>query len=346
MARLAAAARMGYYPTPETLTPIIARYLKRQKPGPIRIFDPCAGEGIALKTIAEHLDAEAYGIELDRKRGRQAKKKFTKCLITDNQSVIASRGFASLLFLNPPYDWSAKETALEKSERYERTFLRDTIKYLMPRGILVYLIPLSRLDSTIARMLAYRFEKIRIYKFPEDLFQQFRQIILFAALKTAPAIDEIVCEFLASAGESREDIAFLPPEPEIVYEVPCSPKLNHFIFRTTEIDLQELEAEVAQYGLDGELKEMLTPLSMAEKITSIMPLRHGHLAQLIACGFINGVVFDKNHRNPLVVKGVTKKIVEPRVEIEGDREKHIETDRIVITINAFTETGDLITIQS
>lgn len=346
MARLAAAARIGYYPTPETLTPIIVRFLRRQRPGPMRVFDPCAGEGTALKTIAEYLEAEAYGVELDRKRGRLAKRKLTKCLVSDYQSVIATRGFASLIFLNPPYDWAAKEAELERSERYERTFLRDTIKYLMPRGILVYLIPLSRLDNTIARMLAYRFEEIRLDKFPEDLFQQFKQIVLFGVLKTTPCMDDGVCEFLASAGEGKRDIAFLPTEPDFIYEVPCAPKLNHFIFRTTEIDLQELEAEVAQYGLDGELREMLTPLSLAEKITSIMPLRHGHLAQLIACGFINGVVFDKNHRNPLVVKGVTKKIVESRVEIEADHEKHIETDRIVITINAFTKAGDLITIQS
>ena len=31
--RLAAQAKMGYYPTPEQVTPIIARYLKRQRDG-------------------------------------------------------------------------------------------------------------------------------------------------------------------------------------------------------------------------------------------------------------------------------------------------------------------------
>ena len=65
-----------------------------------------------------------------------------------------------------------------------------------------------------------------------------------------------------------------------------------------------------------------------------MPLRHGHLAQLIACGSIKGVVFDKDQKNPLIVKGITKKTVDYRIEKEGDTEKQIETDRIVITINA------------
>ena len=61
-------------PHPEALTPIIARYLKPKGQGTIRIFDPCAGEGTALKTIGDHLQAETYGIEIDKKRGRKLRK--------------------------------------------------------------------------------------------------------------------------------------------------------------------------------------------------------------------------------------------------------------------------------
>jgi len=75
-----------------------------------------------------------------------------------------------------------------------------------------------------------------------------------------------------------------------------------------------------------------------------MPLRHGHLAQLLACGMMNGVVFDKEGCNPLLVKGITKKVVDTRREYEDGKERIIETDRIVITINAINENGELITI--
>ena len=75
MARLESMAKMGYYPTPQELIPTIARHLKPKDQGLIRIIDPCAGEGTALKTIGEHLQAETYGIEIDKKRGREAQKK-------------------------------------------------------------------------------------------------------------------------------------------------------------------------------------------------------------------------------------------------------------------------------
>jgi hypothetical protein len=89
---------------------------------------------------------------------------------------------------------------------------------------------------------------------------------------------------------------------------------------------------------------MVSPLSLSERIKPIMPLRHGHLAQLLACGMINGVVVDKEGGNPLLVKGITKKVVDIRREHEDGKERVIETDRIVITINAINEKGDLITI--
>ena len=136
MARLEAMAKMGYYPTPEELTPTISKYLKLKGPGIIRILDPCAGEGTALKIIGEHLRAETYGIEIDRKRGKLAQHNLTKCLITDYNATQIIPKFASLLWLNPPYDWAVRGNDLERSERYERTFLKDTVKYLISGGIL------------------------------------------------------------------------------------------------------------------------------------------------------------------------------------------------------------------
>jgi len=345
MARLESMAKMGYYPTPEALTPIIARYLKSKDQGISRIFDPCAGEGTALRAIGDHLGAETYGIEIDKKRGKAAQQKLTRCLSTDYQRAQITPRFANLLWLNPPYDWAAKKDELETSERYERTFLRDTIKYLTPGGVLVYLIPLKRLDRTIAKMLSYRFEKIRVYRFPEELYQRFKQIVLLGTLKKTPSTDENAYELLKDAGNGKIEIPYLPEVPDNIYEVPPSPPLKKFLFRTLEINPQELEEEIVQYGLNEEIERMNTIHSLSEKMTSIMPLRHGHLAQLIACGFIKGVVFDKDQKNPLLVKGRTKKAVDYRIEKEGNTEKHIETDRLVITINAINQQGEILTIQ-
>ena len=343
--RLEAQAKMGYYPTPETVTPTIAQYLKRKRDGLIRILDPCAGEGTAVRIIGDHLKAETYGIEIDLERGKRAQENLTKCLVTDYQNTRISHGSFSLLWLNPPYDWDTRESEIERSERYERIFLRDCIPYLSPGGILVYLIPQGRLDGHIARMLSYRFKQTSVFRFPEEEYRAFKQLVILAVLKKKPDRDDRLCEYLKNCGQLKAVVPYLPQRPPHVYEVPISPTRINFAFRSKEIDPEELREEILKYGLFDQLKEMTTPLRMAEKIKPVMPLRHGHLAQILACGLMNGIVWDTDKRNPLLVKGVTKKEVKHSVEIQGDVEKHIETDQIKIVIHAFNRHGDMLTIE-
>jgi len=336
---------MGFYPTPDNVTSIIARYLRRQRDGLIRILDPCAGEGTAIKAIGEHLKAETYGIELDLERGARAKELLTKCIVTDYQNTRISHSAFSLLWLNPPYDWGARNSELEKSERYERTFLRDCIPYLSSRGILVYLIPQRRLDGHIARMLSYRFSDIAIYRFPEEEYRAFRQLVIFGILKKKPEKDETVAEYLKKCGELKALVPHLTPNPSRIYDVPLSPVRAGFVFRSKDIDPEELSQEMLEHGAFPKLKELTTPLRMVEKIKPIMPLRHGHLAQILACGLMNGVVWDKDKKNPLLVKGITKKEVKHSVEIDGDLERHIDRDQIKILIRAYNRKGELLTLE-
>ena len=343
--RLAAQAKMGYYPTPENVTPIIAKYLKRKREGLIRILDPCAGMGTAVKNIGEDLNAETYGIEVDLNRGNQAKEVLTRCLVTDYQNTRISHGAFSFLWLNPPYDWAARDSDIEKSERYERTFLRDCIYYLRPQGVLVYLIPQKRLDGQIARMLSYRFEEISVYRFPEEAYKAYRQLVIFGVLKGKPEKDDPRAEYLRNCGNQAFAIPYLPVDPPQIYEIPLSPFKPDFVFRSNQIDPKELDEEIHRHGLFDQLRAMTTPLRMCEKIRPIMPLRYGHLAQILACGLMNGIVWDKDKKNPLLIKGITKKEVKRAVEIDGDCEKHIETDVIKITIQAFNREGELLTIE-
>lgn len=342
--RLAAQAKMGYYPTPEEITPIIARHLKARA-GRIRILDPCAGTGAALKQISDSLQAETYGIEVDLERGNQAKNILTKCLVTDYQNTRIGHGAFSLLWLNPPYDWAARRSDIERSERYERTFLRDCTPYLCPGGVLVYLIPQKRLDSLIARMLSYRFEEITVYRFPDEAYKSYRQLAIFGILKRKPSSDDAVAEHLKNCCVQGLSVPVLSVDPPRVYEVPPSPLKSDLLFRSNQIDPTDLYEEIQRHGLFGQLRTITTPQRLCETIKPIMPLRHGHLAQILACGLMNGPVWDRERRNPLIIKGITKKEVKKSVEIEGDCEKHIETDVIKITIRAFNREGELLTIE-
>jgi len=343
--RLMAQAKCGYYPTPESITPMIARHLTRSEEGPIRILDPCAGEGTALALLGGSLNAETYGIEIDRQRGEKAKQVLTKCLVTDYQDTRISHQAFSLLFLNPPYDWAARDDQIETSERYELTFLRDCLKYLCPSGLLVYLIPQRRLDNRIAKILAHRFEDLGVFRFPEDEYLAFKQVVIFGRLKAKAETDPDVAEFLVKVGRGEAIVPYLEAESTRTYLVPHSPAKGRFIFQGRDIDPQELAREIERYGLCDRFKELTRPLEASQRIRPIMPLRHGHLAQILACGLMNGIVRDRDEGNPLLVKGRTRKETETRVEVHEEVEKHIATDRIKVVINAWNRQGRLLTIQ-
>ena len=341
--RLAAQAKMGYYPTPELVVPLIGTILVRQSPGKIRVLDPCAGQGSALRALGETLEAQTYGIELDRERGRIAQETLTRCLITDYEKTrISHQGF-SLVYLNPPYDWTIKEDEVTGSERYEKTFLRNTIKYLVPGGVLGFLIPQKRLDKAIGKILDYRFEKIRVFRFPDQEYKKFKQIVIFGILKNTPRIDDGIVSYLTNLGKGQGVIPRIE-KATCHYDVPVAGKIKKFIFKTTLIDPEDLEREIVDHGLQEKIKTLVTPVSLTERIKPIMPLRHGHLAQLLACGMMNGMVFDRDNKNPLLVKGMTKKVVETFSEHENGKERIIERDKILITINAVNTEGEIFTV--
>ena len=340
--RLAAQAKMGYYPTPSSVVSLISNILVRQPLGKIKIIDPCAGQGTALKELGESLKAETYGIELDRERGKIAQEVLTKCLIADYEKTrISHQGF-SVVYLNPPYDWTIRKDEVTGSERYEKRFLRNTIKYLASDGILVFLIPERRLDKGIAKILSYRFQDIRVFRFPDDEYKKFKQIVVFGVLKKTPGINDGTLSYLRNVGKG---LAVIPPIETATchYNVPAT-GIKKFIFKTTLIDLEDLEREIADHGLKERITRLVTPVSLTEKTKPIMPLRHGHLAQLLASGMMNGVVFDKDNSNPLLVKGMTKKVVETFIEHENGKEKIIERDKILITINAINQQGEVFTV--
>ena len=57
-------------------------------------------------------------------------------------------------------------------------------------------------------------KNIRLYKFIEGLYQQFRQIVLFGVSKKSPSSEESIYEYLKDAGAGKIPIPYLPETPE------------------------------------------------------------------------------------------------------------------------------------
>jgi predicted RNA methylase len=333
--RLEAQAKAGFYPTPPKVVDIIKTWIGEKIAGPRRLLDPCCGTGEPAAQIAAAAGCDAYGIEINTERAQAAKRILTKVVASDLVSVRARPGAFSILYLNPPYDFDADDG------RTELSFLKHTLPYLAPRGLLLLVVPQKRITPRIARVLSAYFEDLKIRKFPADEFQAFGQIII-TGLKKARA--EINGEVLASLSQiSTMDL------PEMVrkeFSLSVPAVARDFFIRSSEFGPDELAEELKARFL---WKEPALGLIEEEEqtrpaIQPLMPPRKAHLAMLIAAGLINNQVLEANGRS-LLIKGTAKKVID---RFEEETEKGIkitERERIVTQINAYDlKTGEYLQI--
>lgn len=354
--RLAGQEKMGYYPTPEPVARQIGRLLRAGQPGPIRALDPCCGEGTALRLAIEALDistggcqtpAETYGVELDRTRAHAAREGLTCVLHADLRSVRASNQAFGLLWLNPPYDWDSPDDSTAPIERLERVFLQATMRYLQPGGVLAYLIPEQRLDSDIAKVMAYRFERVQAWRFPAEHYQAYRQIVVLGVKKRDPYRDDHAASHLEAIGRGLVEPPPLPEKLDEPYLVPSTLTTIRPLFQSMTVDPVDLLEEVGRHGAAGLLLERITPVDPSAALRPLMPLRRGHLALILASGHLNNeTVEDAATGERLLVKGrVTKETQRTEIE-EDDATVIIEREHLKITVRALDlSTGAVHTIE-
>ena len=332
--RLAGRIKMGYYPTPLSVVDRIKSFVAVPDNQKINVFDPCCGEGLALKVFSEGFHSETYGIELDGYRAEEAKQNIDHVLKCSYTQTRITNGCFSVLFLNPPYDEETFSNGMvTSSERKEKLFLKDIIKYLKPKGLLVYIIPQTRLDKSIAKILSYRFEDIRTYRFHGEEYDAFKQIVILGVKKKSPELDNDSYSLLAKAKDMR--LLELPFE-QAIYRLPDAGKVN--LFRSTVIDLQELAREAKASPLWRNFREM-TRVDAANNDRPPLPLHQGHIALMLANGCLDGVVGEEADRH--VVKGKVQKVVIKHEEQSQGTTEIRELDQYQVSIKVLTMDGEI-----
>ena len=236
--RLEAQAKAGFYPTPATVVDIIKTWIGEKMPGPRRLLDPCCGTGDPAAQIATAAGCDAYGVEINTHRARAAKNLLSKVVAGNLFSVRARPGAFSILYLNPPYDFDAEDG------RTELSFLKHTLPYLTPRGIILFVVPQKRITLRIARVLSAYFEGLKVRRFPADAFQAFGQIVI-AGFKKARA--EIDGEVLASLTQIQSMDLPEIHRKEFSFTVPSVGR--DFFIRSSEFGPDELAEELKESSL-------------------------------------------------------------------------------------------------
>lgn len=366
MPRLANTEKAGYFPLPLSVTDLILSYVTAPHGG--RIYDPCAGKGTALVTLADKLNLSPYGVELHEERAQEARKqvdvflahrlttsrsailpKKQICILHDSflNAVTNKEGF-NLLYLNPPYDHD------DEAGRLEYKFLMETRKFLQPDGLLVYVVPQHVLYMRkLARYIVSHFQDIHVFRFPDDTYDQFKQVVLFGVRRVkaiAPDPGDVNQLRDYACGESyQERKDKLPPLAaaiEPLYTLPAlCVKDKTFKFRSFFVDPADALAEARTIGTKTTeaWRKHVDPTCAQVPLQPLTPLKIGHMNGIIASGFMNNqVLVDGDER--LVIKGRSYKTMrtqEYEEPLPGGKTKvtYEETEVVVTDITTIDTLG-------
>ena len=179
MARLAAKARCNYFPLPDREAELIRSCLTFPDQ-PFSALDPCAGEGRAMAVITESSKAIRYGIELDSYRAEAAAKVLDHVIQGDALSAHARVESFGLIYANPPFDAEFGESG---NQRFEVLFLSHFARWLVPGGVLIYVLPAQQLAGC-AHVLASHFRDVQVFRLGSPECVLYEQIVVFAIARS------------------------------------------------------------------------------------------------------------------------------------------------------------------
>lgn len=303
--RLMNNVRLGHYPTDLTHVGYIANSIVFPAGNTANLIDPCCGTGDALLRLALGTDSQCYGIELDDHRAEQAQQQLYRVGFGSFFGSNISPGAFHTVFLNPPYLSVLSENG--GRSRDEKRFLIESIPLLMMGGLLIYIVPYYRLTADLCGIICDNFEQVRIHRFLDREFKQFKQVVVTGVRRRRTEAEQDA-EALCSAAEHPETLPTADLLPKACYELPAvSKKVETFrgaVFNEDEL-ARQLENSTgfdrlfAKSRLDSEIKRPPLPLSI------------GQVGLIGGSGLINGLM---ECDYPHIVKG---RII---------KEKHTVTD--------------------
>ena len=362
MTRLENIKQAGFFPLPAELSTIIASYIIPSPDGG-RIIDPAAGKGVALVELAQLLNLDPYGVEINEERAAAAKQHVHHYLgQRDNQLPLRTHilqgtfkalrttpGAYSVNYNNPPYMFADDK----EDGRTEYQFLRDTRHYLQTDGLLIWVVPQHMLMHKKAPEYLYSwYDNLTIRRFPDELYSDFRQVVVFGVKRPYSVIpDREAINAIKDLGRLGRQVEPLRLQTQPIYSLPKPVEPENFRFRALFVDPQDGMDEAKRNGVvTTRAFQDLFASHIESKFNPLTPMKIGHLVGIIAAGHLNNQVLEKDGER-ILLKGHSFKMQkkEETREAAGDEGQYkvrtTFTDTVITNITYLTPEGELMTLK-
>ena len=226
----------------------------------------------------------------------------------------------------------------------EHAFLIHCTRYLTVGGLLILVVPKHRL-AVSARYLAAHYDRIRCWRFPDEEYEDFDQVILTGNRKPEPREnDQNEQEINGWAGCEPQEMETLLQELSYSPASVATGEQFNALFTIRQIDPRRAAREARRSGVwaNTSIQDILWPTT-TPKAQPLMPLRQGHMAMLVASGFLDNLCLEAGGTQ-ILVKGKTVKRME---RVASDPGEEIWQDRMYTTIRTLDlDTGRIQDIRT
>jgi len=333
--------KMGYYPTTDQDARLIGSWLEGED---YLMLDPCCGSGKALRVIRDATlgDGEAFGVEIEEGRAEEARKLDIGVVINEDfLGLSIERGSVGAVFLNPPYD---------TMEQTHQQFVEHATDVLCEEGVLVLMIPDYELSGKTAAFLESCYRDWRVFRSTDAVFKQ----VIFFGVRRSGFVEAFGKDLASATNEApviseyenvdasfwRRGISRLISEKSKSsnsrYVIPKTKKFEDVKITFKGIDPARLKAKIEMFRADWE--RLLSNIPEAVNVKRpILPLRKGHIAQVLASGLTDGVIEDPATGERYLIKGSVNR----ETDVTEDEDKRREITRDVVSILKMDSKGNI-----
>ena len=325
--RLAAQAKMGYYPVSSATIAFVCKGIKIKDPAKVRILDPCCGRGGALRDLGQNLNIQKknlYGIELDEKRAEDAAEhaNVSQGSFFDTR-IVPVRSF-SMAWVNPPYEDEISQG--DGSKALELQFIKSIHTNVELGGLIILHMPADRVDEAITRAFIGICHGAKRIILPQEM-RPYRETLLVGVKR--PLVETHVWN------NSIEAVHDMP-----AFVLPDGTKPRAFN-KAAPTDTELLE-EIP----NASFWKVFTETKVRPKLRPVLPMGAGHIGLTLASGALDGMLCPKNCESH-VVRGIAFKESElakdETTEADDGRVTNTKTYRenIKLKIRAVTRNGTI-----
>lgn len=337
--RDAARLKAGFFPISNQALDHVLKAIELEAPADSHIIDTCAGEGEALLHLATALEipaANTWAIELDRARGESLAAKLPEGNVLTPASFfgcsIKANAF-SLVYCNPPFD------DLGGGMRVEQAFFNTAIDLVAPGGLFIGVFTERVVNDYLKNPIMSYCERVAIEPLPAEHRPYGEVFVVGRRREQIVDYRKIDWNWMRSCTIRPRSFRVEPSTGPLAGRWPKWAKVA-----PTNDELYELMQR-------SPLRKHLDPPTVVEAMPRPpLALSKGHLALMLASGYLNGLV-EPDGEPPHVVRGTASK-VEELAEVDEDEGEHqtkttsIYRERIQLTVRAVAADGEIKTFCS